>query len=146
MFRGHYEHTIDPKGRVSIPSKFREVLSAKGDGRLVITHFDNHLMAYPFDEWRAFEDRMASLSFVKDEEAAFVRYLVSGAVDCEVDKQGRVLIPPTLREYAGLVNDVVMAGVLKKFEIWDRVRWIEERNKTLENFGSIKGALAGLGL
>lgn len=146
MFRGHYEHTIDPKGRVSIPSKFREVLSAKGDGRLVITHFDNHLMAYPFDEWRAFEDRMASLSFVKDEEAAFVRYLVSGAVDCEVDKQGRVLIPPTLREYAGLANDVVMAGVLKKFEIWDRVRWTEERNKTLENFGSIKGALAGLGL
>lgn len=146
MFRGHYEHTIDPKGRVSIPSKFREVLSAKGDGRLVITHFDNHLMAYPFDEWRAFEDRMASLSFVKDEEAAFVRYLVSGAVDCEVDKQGRVLIPPTLREYAGLVNDVVMAGVLKKFEIWDRVRWTDERNKTLENFGSIKGALAGLGL
>lgn len=146
MFRGQYEHTIDPKGRVSIPSKFREVLSEKGDGRLVITHFDNHLMAYSFDEWRAFEDRMNSLSFVKEEEAAFVRYLISGAVDCEVDKQGRVLIPPTLRESAGLETDVVLAGVLKKFEIWDKKRWQEERKKTLENFGSIKGALAGLGL
>jgi MraZ protein len=146
MFRGQYEHTIDPKGRVSIPSKFREVLHANGDGRLVITHFDNHLMAYPFDEWRAFEERMASLSFVKEEEAAFVRYLVSGAVDCEVDRQGRVLIPPSLREYAGLNNEVVIAGVLKKFEIWDKARWAEERRRTLENFGSIKGALAGLGL
>ncbi|MBM2839353.1 MAG: MraZ protein [Deltaproteobacteria bacterium] len=146
MFRGQYEHTIDPKGRVSVPSKFREVLAAKGDGRLVITPFENHLMAYPFDEWRTFEDRMASLSFVKEEEAAFVRYLISGAVDCDVDKQGRVLIPPTLRESAGLEVEVVLAGVLKKFEIWDKKRWTDERKKTLENFGSIKGALAGLGL
>ena len=146
MFRGQYEHTLDPKGRVSIPSKFREVLSANDDSRLVITPFENHLMAYPFDEWRVFEDKLLSLSLVKDEEAAFVRYLVSSAVDCEVDKQGRVLIPPILREYAGLSTEIVLAGVLKKFEIWDKGRWIEEGKKTLQNFGSIKGALAGLGL
>ncbi len=146
MFRGQYEHTIDPKGRVSVPSRFREVLAAKGDGRLVITPFENHLMAYPFDEWRAFEDKLMSLSLVNDEQAAFVRHIVSGAVDCDVDKQGRVLIPPILRESAALTTDVVLAGVLKKFEIWDRARWIEESKKTLQNFGSIKGALAGLGL
>lgn len=146
MFRGQYEHTIDPKGRVSVPSKFREVLAAKGDGRLVITHFDNHLMAYPFDEWRIFEERMAALPSTNDEVASFIRYLVAGAVDCEVDKQGRVLIPPPLRDSGGLTSEVVLAGALKKFEIWDKVRWHDERKKTLENFGSIKGALAGLGL
>jgi MraZ protein len=146
MFRGQYEHTIDPKGRVSVPSKFREVLAAKGDGRLVITHFDNHLMAYPFDEWRIFEERMAALPSTNDEVASFIRYLVAGAVDCEVDKQGRVLIPPPLRDSGGLTSEVVLAGALKKFEIWDKVRWQDERKKTLENFGSIKGALAGLGL
>ncbi len=146
MFRGQYEHTIDPKGRVSIPSKFREVLAAKGDGRLVITHFDNHLMAYPFDEWRVFEEKMAALPSTNDEVASFIRYLVAGAVDCEVDKQGRVLIPPPLRDSGGLTSEVVLAGALKKFEIWDKRRWHDERKKTLENFGSIKGALAGLGL
>lgn len=146
MFRGQYEHTIDPKGRVSIPSRFREVLAAKGDGRLVITHFDNHLMAYPFDEWRIFEEKMAALPSTNDEAASFIRYLVAGAVDCEVDKQGRVLIPPPLRESGGLTSEVVLAGALKKFEVWDKVRWHDERKKTLENFGSIKGALAGLGL
>lgn len=146
MFRGQYEHTIDPKGRVSIPSKFREVLAAKGDGRLVITHFDNHLMAYPFDEWRIFEEKMAALPSTNDEVASFIRYLVAGAVDCEVDKQGRVLIPPPLRDSGGLTSEVVLAGALKKFEVWDKVRWQDERKKTLENFGSIKGALAGLGL
>jgi MraZ protein len=146
MFRGQYEHTIDPKGRVSVPSKFREVLAAKGDGRLVITHFDNHLMAYPYDEWRIFEERMAALPSTNDEVASFIRYLVAGAVDCEVDKQGRVLIPPPLRDSGGLTSEVVLAGALKKFEIWDKVRWHDERKKTLENFGSIKGALAGLGL
>lgn len=146
MFRGQYEHTIDPKGRVSIPSRFREVLSAKGDGRLVITHFDNHLMAYPFDEWRIFEEKMAALPSTNDEVASFIRYLVAGAVDCEVDKQGRILIPPPLRDSGGLTSEVVLAGALKKFEIWDKKRWHDERKKTLENFGSIKGALAGLGL
>ena len=146
MFRGQYEHTIDPKGRVSIPSKFREVLAAKGDGRLVITHFDNHLMAYPFDEWRVFEEKMAALPSTNDEVASFIRYLVAGAVDCEVDKQGRVLIPPPLRDSGGLTSEVVLAGALKKFEIWDKRRWHDERKKTMENFGSIKGALAGLGL
>ena len=123
MFRGQYEHTIDPKGRVSIPSKFREVLAAKGDGRLVITHFDNHLMAYPFDEWRVFEEKMAALPSTNDEVASFIRYLVAGAVDCEVDKQGRVLIPPPLRDSGGLTSEVVLAGALKKFEIWDKRRW-----------------------
>ena len=146
MFRGQYEHTIDPKGRVSVPSKFREVLAARGDGRLVITHFDNHLMAYPFDEWRIFEEKMAALPSTNDEVASFIRYLVAGAVDCEVDKQGRVLIPPPLRDSGGLTSEVVLAGALKKFEIWDKKRWHDERKKTMENFGSIKGALAGLGL
>lgn len=141
MFRGQYEHTLDPKGRVSVPSKFREVLSAKGDGRLIITYLDSCLMAYPFDEWRDLEEKLLSYSFVSDEQTAVVRHLVSNAVDCDVDKQGRVLIPPLLREKAGLATDVVLAGVLKKFEIWDRARWIEESKKPLQ-----KGALAGLGL
>jgi transcriptional regulator MraZ len=146
MFRGRFEYTIDPKGRVSIPVKFRELLSEKYDDRLILTNFDRCLVAYPWEEWRVLEDKVGSLSMVKKEAKAFQRFFLSGAMECPIDKLGRILIPPTLRAYAQLEKNVVFAGLVKKFEIWSRERWAEEIVRSQENFESISEALAELGL
>ncbi|MGQ9693264.1 MAG: division/cell wall cluster transcriptional repressor MraZ [Thermodesulfobacteriota bacterium] len=146
MFRGRFEHTIDTKGRVSIPAKFRELLAEKYDERLIITNFDRCLVAYPFEEWRGLEERISSLSLVKKEVKAFQRFFISGAVECPIDKLGRVLIPPSLRDYAQLEKCVIFAGMLKRFEIWSKERWIEEIKRSEEDFESMAAALADLGL
>lgn len=146
MFRGRFEHTIDTKGRVSIPAKFRELLAEKYDERLIITNFDRCLVAYPFEEWRGLEERISSLSLVKKEVKAFQRFFISGAVECPIDKLGRVLIPPSLRDYAQLEKSVIFAGMLKRFEIWSKERWIEEIKRSEEDFESMAAALADLGL
>ena len=146
MFRGRVEHTIDAKGRVSIPSKFRELLTEKYDDRLILTNFDRCLVAYPYEEWMVLEEKVGSLSMVKKEVKAFQRFFISGAVECPIDKLGRILIPPTLREYAQLERSVVFAGMLKKFEIWGKERWLEEIKRTEENFEGVGESLAGLGL
>ncbi|MGB9698627.1 MAG: division/cell wall cluster transcriptional repressor MraZ [Thermodesulfobacteriota bacterium] len=146
MFRGRFEHTIDAKGRVSIPAKFRELLAEKYDDRLIITNFDRCLVAYPFEEWRVLEERISSLSLVKKEVKAFQRFFISGAVECPIDKLGRVLIPPSLRDYAQLEKSVIFAGMLKRFEIWSKERWIEEIKRSEEDFESMAAALADLGL
>lgn len=146
MFRGRFEHTVDPKGRVSIPAKFREILAEKYDDRLIITNFDHCLVAYPFEEWRTVEEKITSLSMVKREVKAFQRFFLSGATECPADKLGRILIPPTLREYALLEKDVVFAGMGKMFEIWSRGRWSEEIKRAEENLEGIRESLAALGL
>ena len=146
MFRGRFEHTIDSKGRVSIPAKFRELLSEKYDDRIIITNFDRCLVAYPYEEWRSVEDRISSLSMVKKEVKAFQRFFISGATECPIDKLGRVLIPPTLRDYALLEKDVVFAGMGKMFELWSRERWTEEIKRAEENFEGMRESLASLGL
>ncbi len=146
MFRGRFEYTIDPKGRVSIPVKFRELLAEKYEDRLILTNFDRCLVAYPYEEWRILEDKVSSLSMVKKEAKAFQRFFISGATECPIDKLGRILIPPTLRTYAQLEKNVVFAGLVKKFEIWSRERWAEEIGRSQENFEGISEALAELGL
>ena len=146
MFRGRFEHTIDSKGRVSIPAKFRELLAGKYDDRLMITNFDRCLVAYPYDEWKLLEEKMSSLSMVKKEAKAFQRFFISGATECPIDKLGRILLPPTLRSYAQLEKDVVFAGMIKKFEIWSKERFLEEIQKAEENFEPMAETLAALGL
>ena len=146
MFRGRFEHTIDSKGRISIPAKFRELLAEKYDERVMITNFDRCLVAYPYEEWRSMEEKISSLSMVKKEAKAFQRFFVSAAVECPIDKLGRILIPPTLRSYAQLEKDVVFAGMVKKFEIWSKERFLEEIQKAEENFEGMGETLATLGL
>jgi MraZ protein len=147
MFRGRFEHTIDSKGRVSIPAKFREPLGEKYDDRLIITTgLDPCLVAYPYEEWVNVEEKVSSLSMVKKEVKAFQRVFISGATECPIDKLGRVLIPPTLRSYAQLEKDVVFAGMLKRFEIWSKERFVEEIRKAEENFEEMGETLAALGL
>jgi len=147
MFRGRFEHTIDPKGRVSIPAKFRELLGEKYDDRLIITTgLDPCLVAFPYGEWVNVEEKVSSLSMVKKEVKAFQRVFISGATECPIDKLGRVLIPPTLRSHAQLEKDVVFAGMLKKFEIWSKERFFEVIRKAEESFEEMGETLAALGL
>ena len=146
MFRGRFEHTIDSKGRISIPARFRELLAEKNDERVMITNFDRCLVAYPREEWQTMEEKISSLSMVKKEAKAFQRFFVSAAVECPIDKLGRILIPPTLRSYARLEKEVVFAGMVKKFEIWSKERFLEEIQKAEENFEGMGETLATLGL
>src|SRR3972149_6898894 len=96
MFRGRFEHTIDAKGRLSIPVKFRDVLSETCDARLVVTTYDGCLMAYPFKEWKVLEERIAGLSEFKKDARAFLRFFYSSAADCPIDRLGRVTGPQSL--------------------------------------------------
>ena len=146
MFRGRFEHTIDSKGRISIPARFRELLAEKNDERVMITNFDRCLVAYPREEWQTMEEKISSLSMVKKEAKAFQRFFVSAAVECPIDKLGRILIPPTLRSYARLEKEVVFAGMVKKFEIWSKERFLEEIRKAEENFEGMGETLATLDL
>ena len=146
MFRGRFEHIIDSKGRVSIPAKFRELLAEKYDDRLILTNFDRCLVAYPYEEWRVLEERVSSLSMVKKEVKAFQRFFISGATECPIDKLGRILVPPTLRDYAQLGRNVVFAGMLRKFEIWSKERWLEEIKRSEVDFEGTGEALADLGI
>ena len=124
IFRGRFEYTIDSKGRVNIPSRFREQLSDTGLETVVITNYSGCLYAYPTGEWERIEQKLASkVSSVNKKKNAFVRFFVGGAVEVAPDKQGRILIPPSLRSYAGLDREVVILGMPNRFEIWDRERW-----------------------
>ncbi|HVM98356.1 MAG TPA: division/cell wall cluster transcriptional repressor MraZ [Candidatus Acidoferrales bacterium] len=127
MFRGTFEHTVDEKGRVSIPSRFRELLQATGDDRVVITNFQMGdapcLDAYPYADWEKLEADLIKKPQFKRNLLTFVTFYTSHAQVCEIDKQGRILLPPTLREYAGLKKDVVVASALQKFRIFDRDVW-----------------------
>lgn len=129
MFRGRYEHTVDIKGRTSIPSKFREVLSANYDERLIMTNFDGCLWAYPVSEWQEIELKVAALPQFRDDVKALQRFFISAATECPIDKQGRILVPPTLREYAGLEKDIIMVGMTKRIEIWSKDRWMKDFDK-----------------
>lgn len=138
MFKGRFEHTIDVKGRVSVPSRFREVLKDKYDERLIITNFDGCLVAYPFSEWQILEQKAANLSMLKKEASHFLRFFYSGATECSIDKLGRILIPQVLRDYAKLEKDIVLIGALKTIEIWSKTRWNKVIAKTQENFDEVR--------
>ena len=120
MFRGEYNHAIDSKGRLIIPVRFREEL---GESFILTRGLDGCLSAYSHETWRAFEEKLSQLPLVSKEARTFTRFFVSGAASCELDKQGRILVPQTLREYAGLTRDVILAGNLDRIELWSKDRW-----------------------
>ena len=117
---GEYNHTVDPKGRLIVPSKFRESL---GDEFVVTKGLDKCLFVYPTEEWKTIEENFRSVSQFSKEARKFARFFFAGAAVCEVDKQGRILLPAVLREYAGLEKEVVLAGVVNRIEIWDKESW-----------------------
>lgn len=134
MFRGRSAHVLDVKGRLSIPARFRDVLKAGNDNRLIVTNLPSCLAAYPFDEWRLIEEQFAGYSFGPPDIIAFKRYFLGAAVECTVDGQGRILIPSALRKEAGLNRDVVLSGMLNFFEIWSKESLDEELALTRDNF------------
>lgn len=146
MFRGRYEHTIDPKGRLSIPSKFREILASNDDERLILTNFDQCLWAYPVPVWKAVEDKVAALPQFKPEVKALQRFFISAASECPVDPNGRIIVPTTLRKYADLNQDVVIVGMTNRFEIWAKEKWQKVFEQAERDLSSIGEKLADLGL
>jgi MraZ protein len=134
MFMSEYQHNIDAKGRLFIPARFREGL---GDSFIITKGLDGCLFVYTREEWDALEQKLRSLPFTKGDARAFVRFFFSGAAICEVDKQGRILIPGNLREYAGLEKDVVIIGVSTRVEIWSKNKWDEYNARAAASYEEI---------
>lgn len=120
MFMGEFQHSIDPKGRLIVPVKYRDEL---GDIFVVTKGLDDCLFVYPMAEWKNMEEKLRALPFTKADARAFARFFFSGAAECEIDKQGRILLPPQLREYAKLDKEVVLIGVSTRVEIWGKEAW-----------------------
>jgi len=132
LFRGRYEHSIDAKGRTSVPSRFREVMVAQGDSKLVVTTgLDTCLVAYPMAEWLAFEKRLSALPQFDADVVTLKRIYVSGAVECEVDKVGRILVPAALRKHARLHRDALWAGMGSYIELWAKESFEDLRKDVL---------------
>ncbi len=149
MFNGRFEHTIDAKGRVSIPSRFREILSSQyADDRLIVTSFiDPCLIAYPVAEWQALEERVRALPRFDPAVVQLKRLLVSGATECPIDKNGRILIPPVLRQFAGLDREIIWAGMTDTIEIWSKDGWDHMFEQARgPDLPELKEALGKLGL
>jgi len=134
VFRGRYEHAIDAKGRTSLPSRFREVLAANGDSHLVVTTgLEPCLVAYPMREWIAFEQRLAKLPQFDPNVAMLRRIYVSGAIECELDKLGRILVPAPLRKHADLGREALWAGMGNHIELWSKDRFEAMREQVLDS-------------
>ena len=146
MFRGRYLHTIDAKGRLSIPARFRDDLVERGMETLVLTEGDHCVWAFPLDEWERLEEKLRQQPQLSPELRSFLRMTVSSAKDCPVDKAGRTLVPPELREFAGLTKDVVIAGALTRFEIWSRERWTDYYQRLRGSFDDNARKLSEFGL
>ncbi|MFZ2089156.1 MAG: division/cell wall cluster transcriptional repressor MraZ [Desulfobaccales bacterium] len=131
MFKGNSFHIMDNKGRVSIPVRYREILQERQDRQLVLTNWDGYIVAFPQSEWVKVEAKLGELPLFRKEYQALNRFIISGAEDCPLDRQGRILIPQTLRDYAKLGREVAMVGQVRYFEIWDRERY-EAHRKELE--------------
>ncbi|MCD8124542.1 MAG: division/cell wall cluster transcriptional repressor MraZ [Lachnospiraceae bacterium] len=141
MFMGEYNHSIDAKGRLIMPARFREQL---GESFVVTQGLDGCLFVYANEEWKLFEEKLKQLPLTNASARKFSRYFLAGAIQCEVDKQGRILLPAKLRAAAGLEKDVVLAGVGERIEIWDKQRW--EENSTYDDMDIIAENMEGLGI
>ena len=140
MFMGKHNHTIDPKGRLSIPSKFREVL---GEEFVISKGMDGCLFVYPLDEWTEFYNKLKNLNQLDNNSRQFVRYFLHGAESVTVDKQGRILMPQHLKEAAGLEKDVVVAGAGTRVQIWDTKKY-EKQSKGVD-IDKVSKAMLDLG-
>lgn len=143
MFFGEYNHTIDSKGRVSVPAKFREQL---GDSFILTKGLDNCLFVYSQNEWKIMEDKLKQLPLTNRDARAFVRFFFSGATECELDNQGRIRIPNNLREYAELEKEAVMIGVGTRIEVWSQNLWSNYNNDENLSYDEIASKMAELGI
>jgi MraZ protein len=146
-FRSRSEHTLDEKGRLNIPARFREVLQKAYTENLMVTNWDGNLKAFPVAEWQRLEDLLLSPEASKAGLSSdLVRYIISGVVECPMDRQGRIQLPNALRTEFGLTKDVVLNGMLDHFEIWDKVAWQDETRRTRDKFKEFAPGLESLGI
>lgn len=143
MFMGEYQHTLDDKGRIIVPAKFRDALG----GQCVVTRgLDQCLFLYSESEWSVMEEKLRGLPLTQRDARAFVRFFFSGATDLEFDKQGRIVLPATLREYAGMTKDVVVIGVSTRVELWAKDIWERYVSEAETSFEAISEKIADLGI
>lgn len=143
MFIGEYSHTIDTKGRLSMPAKFRELLGAHF---IVTKGLDQSLFVYPEEEWKVLEEKLKKLPLTNQNARAFVRFFFSGASECELDQQGRIRIPLTLRDHASLEKDVVVIGVGTRVEIWSQEVWSSYNSDAILGYDEIADKMQELGI
>lgn len=143
MFIGEYNHSMDDKGRLIMPSKFRDSL---GYEFVMTKGLDNCLFVYPKDEWKVLEEKLKSLPLTNKDARAFIRFFFSGATECNLDKQGRVLIPSNLREHSRLEKDAVVIGVSTRIEIWSSTEWSDYNDDDSLSYESIAEKMAELGI
>jgi len=143
MFIGEYSHSIDPKKRLAVPSKFRNELKNK----VVVTRgLDKCLFVYPMKVWEALAGKLGTLPVGESSTRSFLRLMLAGAVDVEIDKQGRILIPDFLKNYAGLQKNVVIAGIYNRLEIWDEEKWNDYKNNAEKSTDETAEQLGKLGV
>ena len=143
MLIGEYEHSIDAKGRLSMPAKLKSEI---GDKFVVTKGLEGCLFVYSLAEWQNFEEKLKSFPLTNKNARTLTRFFLAGATECEIDKQGRFLIASNLREYAGLQKEVVIIGVLGRLEIWDKAKWLEYNEKENNSVEDIAESLAVLGI
>lgn len=143
MLLGEYSHIIDEKSRIIIPSKFREDL---GSTFVVTKGLDNCLFIYSISEWQNFETKLKALPLSNTNARTFIRFFSSGATECEMDKQGRILIPANLREHAGLTKDVIVIGVSTRAEIWSKEKWTEYTSPDNLDLDEVTNQMSNLGI
>ncbi len=141
MFLGEYTHTIDDKGRLTVPAKFRGELAA---GMVVTRGFDNNLMVYPLSEWEKLAEEILARPLAEARMREFRRRVFSGAVDVEPDRQGRILIPPYLREFAHIEGEVVVVGMFNYIEVWSTAEWLAVREQIENNDDTARWADLGI--
>lgn len=140
MFMGEYHHSVDNKGRMIVPSKFRDDL---GEMFIVTRGLDQCLFGYPLSEWRILEEKLKSLPLTKKDARAFTRFFFSGATESELDKTGRINIPAPLLQYAKLEKECVILGVSNRIEIWSKHLWEEYSIQSEESFSEIAENMIG---
>jgi len=148
MFREYSYHTIDNKGRIIIPARFREIIKTNGGDKVMISRMDSCLVGYPVDDWRKMESKILSMAEKSGNIRRFRRVFIGGASECNCDKQDRILIPQALREYANLEKEIVLVGVLDHFEIWRRDKWDLESAELDKDMQSeeVRNEIAKLGI
>ncbi|HFC76872.1 MAG TPA: transcriptional regulator MraZ [Candidatus Moranbacteria bacterium] len=143
MFIGEYQHTVDLKKRVALPSKFRGELGSK----VVVTRgMDKCLFVYPLKTWEKLAEKLGNLPVGEAGTRSFIRLMLAGAIDVDIDKQGRILIPDYLKEYAGFKKEVTVAGLFDRLEIWDKTKWNTYKKKAEKNSDEIAEQLGKLGV
>ncbi len=143
MFIGEYNHSVDDKGRMAIPAKFRTKLKS---GAVITKGLDNCLVIYPKAEWETLAEKLSSLPISQANTRAFSRLMLAGAMDIELDKQGRMIIPEYLRKFADLEKKVIIAGLYNRLEVWDETKWEGYRSETEEASSEIAEQLGELGV